>query len=329
MILTTEETELIKRLRAEASEVKDCATKYCFQALALSTVALGAILPLLDKFPLAGFAAVPLVIFLLATIHISFHKFETANRLYGYELHVCRRARLENSPNGWNSRMRRIGWEEAFYAWRVVQPFIYRDIYQENSWYQTVTMRGRYLKKTGPLWFRPTMRPTKGKSSQNTNPETGNTNSLPAYSAGNYLFILHYLLFAFALCATLILPFMCLHLWVHTPTFAPWWGGSLKFLFLIVGVLVTVVTIVNVVIRARRMHVRRQILQDELLSINSCAIVWLAVVVAHHRALEAIDAEAPDYRLARYQGYTPKLAEQAEQLCGNLEEIYTWVHEGP
>ena len=228
--LTTEEKELVKRLREEASEVKDCATKYCFQALALSTVVLGAILPLLNKFPLAGIAAVPLVIFLLATIRISFHKFETANRLYGYELHIYRRARLTDSDgDGWKSHMRQIGWEEAFYAWRVVQPFIYREIYREPRWYDLPWIN--YVKKKEPydqenvrFWFEPTRL-------------AGEKNV--AYSAGNYLYILHSLLNVFAVCAWIILIYMCLQLTCESPNPNPSCSISLEPVFVVFGWLIT------------------------------------------------------------------------------------------
>jgi hypothetical protein len=318
--LTPEETELIKRLRDEANEVKDCATKYCFQALALSTVVLGAILPLLNKFPLAGFASVPLVIFLLATIRISFHKFETANRLFGYELHIYRRARLTDSDgNGWKSHMRHIGWEEAFYAWRVVQPFIYKEIYREPRWYSFpwnnhVKKNKPYGQKNLQFWFQPTRL-------------VGEKNV--AYEAGNYLYILHSLLHLFAICAWLILVYMCFQLALESPNTAQWWDKSLKPTLAWLGGIITFVTIVIIWIRVARLHARRRILQDELLSINSCAIVWLAVVVAHYRALEEMEADPPRYCLASYEGYTPKLAEQARKLRRNVQNIYAWMHISP
>jgi hypothetical protein len=318
--LTREEEELVKRLRAEASEVKDCATKYCFYALALSTVLLGAILPLLDKFPLAGFAAVPLVIFLLATVRISLHKYETANRHYGYELHIHRRARLMNSDgNGWDLHMRQIGWEEAFYAWRVVQPFVYKEIYREPKWYDYpwdnyVKKKNPYSQKNKQFWFLP-----KRLGSQNQF----------AYSAGDYLYILHTLLHVFAICAWLILVYMVFELAFGCPGPTDCWNNSLKYTFAFMGFLVTLATSTIIVIRALRMHAKRRILQNELLSINSCAIVWLAVVVAHYRALGKLGAKAPDYKLERYEGYTHSLVDQAKQLGDNVENIYTWIHEGP
>lgn len=317
--LTPEEEELVKRLRAEANDVKDCVTKIGFQALALSTVVLGTILPLLNTIPLAGFAAAPLAIFLLAAIRISLHKYETANRLYGYELHIYRRTRLKDSKKGWHSRMRQIGWEEAFYAWRVVQPFIYKKIYLKPRWY-TFPLNN-YVKKKQPydqendqFWFLPTRL-------------TGEKNV--AYEAGDYLYILHFLLTLFAICAGTVLFYMSLQLSLESPCPAPCRSDFFELGFLIIAWLTTLAIGYTIGIRALRMRAKRRILQDELLSINSCAIVWLAAVVAHFRALEALGAKAPDYRLERYEGYTPMLAEQARKLRRSMPNIYEWVHEGP
>ena len=76
------------------------------------------------------------------------------------------------------------------------------------------------------------------------------------------------------------------------------------------------------------MRARRQILQDELLSISCCATVWLAVVVAHFRALYGIGAKAPDYRMRSIKDYTLKLVEQAEEVGENVVPLDDWVHEG-
>ena len=362
--LTPEERELVKRLRAEAGEVKDCATKYGFQALVLSTVVMGAIVPLLNKFPPAGFAAVPLVVFLLAIVRITLHKFETANRLYGYELHIYQRARLEDSTDGWNSHMRRIGWEEAFYAWRVVQPSIYREVYNANRRCLPVTMKRKYAKENKPYWFRPTLLHGKNEGTENKDDKIAATDSeharnetandkvarkraepkLPAYFAGDYLHILHFVLHVFALGAWLILVYMCWQLaleQINPATCKPpdlaacepqdavlLWGISLEVPFLSVGILATIATLAIIVVRVFRMQARRRILQDELLSISCCATVWLAVVVAHFRALIGIGAEPPDYRVRSIKNYTLKLVEQAEQVGKHVDPIYDWVDEG-
>ena len=96
-MLNTDEEELIQRLREEAFNVKDCFTKFSFQALGLSAVVLGLIVRFQIEFALTGFASVPVIVFLLLVARIGLHKYETANRLYGYELHLCRRVRLKEA----------------------------------------------------------------------------------------------------------------------------------------------------------------------------------------------------------------------------------------
>ena len=65
------------------------------------------------------------------------------------------------------------------------------------------------------------------------------------------------------------------------------------------------------------MERRRAILEDELLSIHSCAIVWQAVVVCHYSAVEG-----------RGQGlahYSERLAEQAQDLARRALAIHGWL----
>src|SRR5437868_3197282 len=62
-----------------------------------------------------------------------------------------------------------------------------------------------------------------------------------------------------------------------------------------------------IIVRRHRRHRRRQvILEDELLSIHSCAIVWQAVIVAHYQALEKCDG---------YEHYTANLARVASEIA--------------
>ena len=96
-----------------------------------------------------------------------------------------------------------------------------------------------------------------------------------------------------------------------------------------VSIVIAVGAIVTVVVRIRRVRAKRQILEKELLSINSCAILWLAVVVAHFRALAAIDADSEDQTVPSYRNYTAKLAEQARSLRDHMPDIYDWVNQAP
>ncbi len=168
--LTCAEKDLVKTLREEAYDVKDCFTKMSFQTLAVATVLLGLIVRFQGDVPFAGLAVVPLIVLLLAVVRIGLHKYETANRLYGYELHMHRRVRLRDSQNkGWKSHMRNIGWEEAFYAWRVVQPVIYIHLYRKL--FVRPTKKTDYNIKTKQKWYEP---------------KTLEDEKLPTYRAGSY-----------------------------------------------------------------------------------------------------------------------------------------------
>ena len=72
-----------------------------------------------------------------------------------------------------------------------------------------------------------------------------------------------------------------------------------------------------IVLRDLRIRRRRRILEDELLSIHSCAIVWQAVVLAHYLAL--------DKGGASYLHYTERLAEQAVNIADNVFTIHDWL----
>jgi hypothetical protein len=67
---------------------------------------------------------------------------------------------------------------------------------------------------------------------------------------------------------------------------------------------------------------RRVILERELLSIHSSAIMWEAVVVAHQRAVKRISHH-------HFDGYTKALAEEALSLREQLPQVHAWVGPDP
>jgi len=306
----------VKSLRQEAYEVKDCFTKFSFQASALNVVALGLIIRFQGEFPLSGFAAVPIVIFLLSVARIGLHKYETANRHYGYELHLYRRSRLnESQEGGWKNHMRNIGWEEALYAWRVVQPVIYEHLYKKYPWVRS-TRKTDHYKSANPKWFVPAI--------------LAGAEQRPAYYAGSYHDKIDFVLHSFAIITALALPYMCWQLFNELTFQGPFvLEQYFQLLLFGIAILVTVGTAAVITVRILRVRAKRRILQDELLSINSCAILWLAVVVAHFRALEAIGAAPNDWKLKSYENYTLRLAEQARVLRDHMPHIYDWVNQAP
>ena len=293
--LSDNELAIAHRIRSEAETVKDCYTKFSFQAMGLSAALLGLLVRFQLDEPLVGLASILVIALLLLVARIGIHKIESANRLYGFELHLHRRRRLPATLTGWKNKMRHIGWEEAFYAWRIIQPTIYHALYDKSNWYPT---RTKPLYDQCIAWVSPTDH-LKQSSSR--------------YAAGSYLqktfFVLH--VFAIAACVPLFIVAWQLF---HDATIeysAYFSAAALTFAFAV---------FLFVVYRISRIRAKREILQNQLLSINTCAIIWTVVVIAHFRALDEMD-NAIGWG---YQDYTSFLYEQAEQVTKSLPTIYDW-----
>lgn len=78
----------------------------------------------------------------------------------------------------------------------------------------------------------------------------------------------------------------------------------------------------------RRVASLRIIRESEMLSINSCAIVWNAVVIAHYRALSSL---LPSYDvigdycelspvIKSYEGYSENLQKEADLLVKSMNK---------
>lgn len=130
MIADPEEREFVMSLREEAEGVKDCFTQFSYRTIAFSAAALAAMFATLERFPLVSLAAIPVVGFLMTVARIGIYKYSTSNRNFGYELHLARTEGIDYEGEGsWKECMRRIRWETALRAWRVVQPVLFRRIY--------------------------------------------------------------------------------------------------------------------------------------------------------------------------------------------------------
>ena len=296
--LTDDENALIHRLRNEASEVKDCFTRFSFQALTIAIAAFGLILKFQKDNPLIALSSVLVIGLLLTVVRIGVHKYETANRVFGYELHMYRRIRLPDSTEGWQASMRQIGWEEAFYAWRIIQPTIYHHIYRKLWLFPTLKKNDYFA---SAHWISP------------SHSDEANSNSKARYAAGSYLQKTFFVCHMFTLAACIPLAYMCWQLendinFLHLQKFAE---PSYVLLAIIV---------LFVLIRITMIRAKRKILEGQLLSINTCAILWHAVVIAHFRALQ----KTGDAGGWGFKGYTRYLYEEAEDLKNNLPNIYEW-----
>lgn len=302
-MLTDNEKETIGLLRAEANSVKDCYTRYYFQALGLAAVSLGLILRFQEDNPLVGLASLLVIGLALSVVRIGLHKYETANRHFGYELHLYRRSRLRNG----RGPMGELGWEEVFHAWRTIHPKIYKYLYWKFVWLIPTIKRRSY--KSCKHWI---------------SPMQNSKRSYTSYAAGSYLAKTFLVLHLFAIGAFVPLAYMSWQLgtekyknleFLATPSY---WILGIAFGF--------------VLLRIARVRTKRKILESELLSINTCAIMWRAVTIAHTKALKRVGAKLESdkegnqvLQLDSYEGYTDALVCEAEDLLKNLKDIYRWM----
>jgi hypothetical protein len=144
------ENDLIKQLRAEANEVKKCFTNFSFAAITFSATVFGVIAGTVDQYAEVSFAAVPVVALLMVVCRIGIYKYSTANRNYGYELHLARLASF-GPPESFPvlAELKKIEWEEALRAWRVVQTAIFRSLYRVSE-----NTNFRFLKFVDPRLYR-------------------------------------------------------------------------------------------------------------------------------------------------------------------------------
>jgi hypothetical protein len=324
----TETEDVIQAIRAEATSVKQCFTSYSFQALALASTILGISFGAMSNYPNAVYAPLPAIALLMAVGRMGIFKYATANRNHGYELHLARSKRLSypwaNSARPrWHPDMRHLAWEEAVRAWRVVQPTLFRCIYRTpeggaiGEWLETHYLGWVNSFRPGLYQLAPSARVMleafeSGDSSSSSYPwflpgrlaaaASKGTEPKVIYYAGSYLRTVLSLL-AFVQ-YVLLLPLGLAML--SRPSIA-------KSVVLCLGV--TLVTL-----RSLRLTRRRELLEDELLSIHSCAIVWQAVVMAHFMAVERTGDT--------YNHYTQRLGEQAQDIARHALRLHDWLSQG-
>jgi hypothetical protein len=93
-----------------------------------------------------------------------------------------------------------------------------------------------------------------------------------------------------------------------------------KMDFVLIFVFIAMFFLIN--LRAIRVNRRREILENEFLSIHSCSIIWQAIVLAHHLAILSCPTS--------YIFYTLCLLQQANDISSNIFNIHEWIdtHQG-
>ncbi len=295
-----DEATLIDMLRKEAQNVKDCFTRFSFQGLAFSTAILSAIARYQFDHPFIGLSSFGVIVLLLVITRIGTYKYATANRHFGYELHLQRSLHMTDRPGGWQQRMREIGWEEAVRAWRVVQATQFRYLYHTMPmWPNNRKKKPKPDLKIGEYeWFVPAKLVGEGK-----------------YHAGSYLksmLAVFYLMIILACSSSIAMIFQ---LWFKYPE---------NHGILLLTILFELIILVIIVLRIIGNNRRRKILEEEILSIHSCGIMWQAVVIAHFRAIAALALSNSDGN-GNLKNYTHELAKQAVDLRENIFRIHAWI----
>ena len=164
--LSDNEKALITLLRKEASEVKNCFTNFSFQAIAFAALVLAIVANYIDKLAVVAVGTTAIVTLILAVARIGTYKYGTANRNFGYELHLYRTRYFKSAgADGWKPYMREIGWEEALRAWRIVQVTVFEHLYYTRILNKYVEVPN-YLKighrNEKYKWFNPRQQVVKG-----------------------------------------------------------------------------------------------------------------------------------------------------------------------
>jgi hypothetical protein len=299
---------LIKSLRDEANSVKDCFTRFSFHCLALSGIVLGYIIKEQpnSKAPFIALTGLLISLVNLAVARIGTYKYGTANRHFGFELYLHRMMAHSSEFKNLNNCLN-IGWEEAMRAWRIVQASIY------NSIYKTDCILG--IGKDKPIdqnieykWYK-----VNDSLSKNKFNESENKNIVQYYS-GSYLREMHKILHLVAYLG--LLPIL----------YASYQFADLNDdLTWLIFWLISLFGFVIIKHKINHNNRRREILEDGLLSIHSCSIVWEAVVIAHLKAKEEVQNTGECQNCHPLTNYSSVLGEWAGGICSNISNIHAWA----
>lgn len=284
------EANLIAQLRHEANQEKDAFGWHAFQALSISSVALGSILYFMfsrEGFASVGLAALPILVFALVTCRLGDSCYSSANRHYGYELFLYRvRTSGGHDEGRWHQEYRSIEWEAAMRAWRVVQASLYEAIYRPGNYLTIDRLKSQFDMSKKAFWF----------CQSSLSKQNG-----AKFHAGSYLSRMHAMLLLVAVASVAILwatvlavIFRPFGLTEKTPAGATMLHqmglpvpstASLNVAVLVLCLAVAIAATIVFYVRFKAENAKRLIMEDGILSIHASSIVWQAVVVAHFSTL--------------------------------------------
>jgi hypothetical protein len=290
------EYDLIHKLRGEAQYVKDCFTKYFYYGLLFSSTIIAFIVKYQEQQPLIALLSFLAVIFLFSIARIGIYKYTTANRNYGYQLYLERTRFLNDRIfNDWKQYMRHIGWEEAMFVWRFVQASIFHHLYE------TKKLCPNRLKKDHQgrdNWFE-------------LKESWENKDDKLEYHAGTYLKTMINILYLIIIIS--LIPLIVMLYQLHK--------GE-KIVEFWICTIVVILLIIFVLLRIRRNNSKIKLLEQGILSISSCAVIWQAVVLAHYKALSDLNDKNNYFS---YDRYMDRLSVETKNLIENIYEIDNWI----
>lgn len=307
--------EYVHNLRQEGIELKECFTRYTFQCLVFSAALLSVLFRYVSEYDLIGLAGLLNILVILYVIRIGNHKYASANRIFGYELNLYRTRKMADSdlPGGWRKSMNDIGWEEAIKAWRVIVSHIYPAIYRTSGFRKNQLLAAFENQKD--LWF--------SIDSKMKN------QSVNKFYVGDFLSNMFRLLYGVIVLS--VVPVLITgqvrigNIWkeLHLPN-----PNVLKVAGDLLILLIIVIALGRFAYKIMHHHNRKKIVEDGMFSIHACAILWQAVLAAHHRALQKIADGKKNYlENNNLYGYIAALSEEGLSLArsANLLGIHKWT----
>lgn len=345
------EAELLKHLRKEAYDIKQCFTTYTFQGLAIVAPTLGVVFKYLKEDPAIGFVGIPLVLLLIAIASIGAHKYSNANRIAGFDLYLQRVSRYPTAGcPGWHPHMRSMGWEEGLRAWRIFQATVFEFIYVHGNlqdalpqphfqrrmrkMFRGVVLFWRVDRLKEPLVASSGRKISEGVGRGGDNPKEGKEwwfmtrshlkkNGMSYYPGGYVIVLLKLIYITAAIC--LAVAFVAgLRVSASLSENSP----SVTTSGLILGSWLAFFLFAYwVVARFFHIYARRKVFEEGLLSINSCAVLWQVIACAHFWTLHDLSVQGAEFQ--SYAKYSEKLAEKAIAFCDQIDNLYKWYESVP
>lgn len=304
---------IIERIRNETNDVKNCFTKFSFQTIAFSGVILAIISAYQSHQPLTGLSGIFVIVLICIVCKIGNYKYATANRHYGFELYLD--DKVFTSEDNIHKRIN-ISWEQAVRAWRIIQSAIFDQVYYTriNTKFYQIIKRYNYNR----VKLKSTEMPTKGWWFE---PPKNNKNELIRWYPGRYLKSMQSALLFFAYLSFIPLTIMVLQFQIGD-YYTQYPFPSLNLLGMkfmtVLTLIVSIVTAFIFLFKVRQIHARRKLLEEGLLSIPACAIMWEVVVLAHYKARIEVKFNEIDFIV--------RLSDEADNIIENINDIYKWIN---